>query len=174
MSTQGENKIDKVKQASLTLEDSDKEAEHSSAFEINNYAGESATRKPNALLVDCGATTHIINHESKFSKFDDIFAPEKHYVESADGTRSNNVALKRGDVEITIMDTTGKCVNATLKNALYIPTYPQNIFSVQAATERGASVSFNPDSAELVYKTRMILTLTLLIIHVTKRVGMKS
>ena len=64
--------------------------------------------------------------------------------------RSNNVALKRGDVEITIMDTTGKCVNATLKNALYIPTYPQNIFSVQAATERGASVSFNPDSAELV------------------------
>ena len=30
--------------------------------------------------------------------------------------------------------------------------YPQNIFSVQAATERGASVSFNPDSAELVYK----------------------
>ena len=50
------------------------------------------------------------------------------------------------------MDTTGKRVNATLKNALYIPTYPQNIFSVQAATERGASVSFNPDSAELVYK----------------------
>ena len=51
------------------------------------------------------------------------------------------MALKRGDVEITIMDTTGKFVNATL-----------NIFSVQAATERGASVSFNPDSAELVYK----------------------
>ena len=62
------------------------------------------------------------------------------------------MALKRGDVEITIMDTTGKCVNATLKIALYIPTYPQNIFSVQAATERGASVNFNPDSAELVYK----------------------
>ena len=148
----GKNKTDKVKQASETLEDSDKEAEHSFAFEINNYAGESATRKPNALLVDCGATTHIINDESKFSKFDDKFAPEKHYIELADGTRSNNVAFKRGDVEVTIMDTTGKCVKATLKNALYIPTYPQNIFSVQAATERGASVSFNPDSAELVYK----------------------
>ena len=95
--------------------------------------------------MDCGATTHIINDESKFSKFDDKFAPEKHYIELADGTRSNNVALKRGDVEITIMDTTGNRVNVTLKNALYIPTYPQNIFSVQAATERGASVSFNPD-----------------------------
>ena len=146
----GKNKTDKVKQASETLEDSDEEAEHSFAFEINNYAGESATRKPNALLVDCGATTRIINDESKFSKFDDKFTPEKHYIELADGTRSNNVALKRGDVEIIIMDTTGKCVNATLKNALYIPTYPQNIFSVQAATERDASVSFNPDSAELV------------------------
>ena len=174
MSTQRENKTDKVKQASETLEDFDSEAEHSFAFEIN---------KPNALLVDCGATTHIINDESKFSNFDDKFAPEKHYIELADGTRSNNVALKRGDVEITIMDTTGKRVNATLKNALYIPTYPQNIFSVQAATERGASVSFNPDSAELVYKDgtkfniekqRTRMTLTLLTICVTRRVGMKS
>ena len=78
------NKTDKVKQASETLEDADKEAEHSFAFEINNYAGESATRKPNAVLVDCGATTHIINDESKFSKFDDKFAPEKHYIELAD------------------------------------------------------------------------------------------
>ena len=134
------------------MEDSDKEAEHSFAFEINTHAGDSATKRPNALLVDCGATTHIINDQSKFRKFDDKFAPEKHYIELADGTRSNNVTLKRGDVEITIMDTTGNRVNVKLKNALYIPTYPQNIFSVQAATERGASVSFNPDSAELVYK----------------------
>ena len=94
------------------------------------------TKKPNALLVDCGAIANIINDESKLSKFDDKFTPEKHYIELADGTRSNNVALTRGDVEITIMDTTGKRVNATLKNALYIPTYRQNIFSVQAATER--------------------------------------
>lgn len=48
---------------------------------------------------------------------------------------ANNVALKRGDVEITIMDTTGKRVNVILKNALYIPTYPQNIFSVPASCD---------------------------------------
>lgn len=48
--------------------------------------GESATKKPNALLVDCDATTHIINNESKFSKFADKFIPEKHYIELADGT----------------------------------------------------------------------------------------
>ena len=146
------NKTDKVSRASETLEDCDEEVEHSFAFETNAYVNGSTTGKPNALLVDCGATTHIINDESKFSKFDDKFTPEKHYIELADGTRSNNVALKRGDVEITIMDTTGRYVSATLKNALYIPAYPQNIFSVQAATERGASVTFISDSAELVYK----------------------
>ena len=73
--------------------------------------------------MDCGATAHIINDGSKFSKFDDKFVPEKHYIELADGTPSNNVALNRGDVEIIIKDTTGKYVRATLKNALYIPTY---------------------------------------------------
>ena len=36
-----------------------------------------------------------------------------------------------------------------LKNALYIPSYKQNIFSVEAATERGASVSFTPNYAKL-------------------------
>ena len=116
-------KIDKVKKASGTSGDPDEEVGHSFA---NAHVSERGTGKLNALLVDCGATTHIINDESKFNKFNDHFTPDKHYIELADGTRSNNVALKRGDVEITIMDTTGKLVNASL-NALYIPTYPQNI-----------------------------------------------
>ena len=38
-----------------------------------------------------------------------------------------------------------------LKNALLFPTFPHNTFSVQAATERGASVHFKPNSVELVY-----------------------
>ena len=125
----GKNKTDKVKKASGTSGDQDEEVEHSFVFETNAHASERATGKANALLVYCGATTHIINDESKFNRVDDNFTPDKHYIELADGTRSNNVALKRGDVEITIMDTTGKLVNASLKNALYIPTYPQNIFS---------------------------------------------
>ena len=65
----GKNKTDKVKQASETLGDSVNEVEHSFAFEINNYMGESATRRPNALLVDCGATTHSINDESKLMTY---------------------------------------------------------------------------------------------------------
>ena len=102
--------------------------------------------------MDCGATAHIITDQSKFSSFDQTFRPESHYIELADGTRSNNVALKRGNVNLPITDSTGRCVNASLKNALYIPSYPQDIFSVQAATEKGASVIFHPQSAELISK----------------------
>ena len=101
--------------------------------------------------VDCGATTHVTDM-SKFTKFDDTLKPDKHFVEFANGTRANNVALKRGDVDITIIDCTGTPVKATLQNALSIPSYPQDIFSVQAETERDASVTFQPDSAMLTYK----------------------
>ena len=61
----GKNRTDKVKKASGTSRDPDEEVEH---------ASERATGKPNALLVDCGATTHIINDKSKFNKFDDNLA----------------------------------------------------------------------------------------------------
>ena len=53
-----------------------------------------------------------------------------------------------------IKDVDGKYVKATLTNALFIPSYPQNIFSVQAATDKGASVTFQPNSAMLMYKNK--------------------
>jgi len=88
---------------------------------------------------------------SKFKKFDDTFKPDKHFIELANGARANKVALKRGDVDITIVDSSGTPLKATLRNALFITSYPQDIFSVRAATERAASVAFQPDSAELMY-----------------------
>ena len=68
----------------------------------------------------------------------------------ADGTRSNNVAKKRGTFVISIRNQNGNFVTATLENTLYIPSYPQCIFSVQAATQKGAKVNFKDDSAELI------------------------
>ena len=38
-----------------------------------------------------------------------------------------------------------------LKNALYIPTFKQNIFSVQVATKNGAHISFEHDNCQLIY-----------------------
>ena len=113
--------------------------EHSFAFKINFNDG--SENQAGWLLVDCGATAHIITDESCFTKFDGTFRPSEHYVELADGSRANNVALKRRDAVVTLQDKKGRLVEATLQNTLYIPSYPQNIFSVQAATEKGATVT---------------------------------
>ena len=143
----GRNNVDRVNEVVGTKKvDS---TEHSFAFGASTPDGKILGRA-NTWLVDCGATTHIINDERMFSKFDASFQQEKHFIELANGEKHNNIALKR-EVNFMIMDTSGKCVKACLKNALFVPTFPHNIFSVQAATERGASVHFKADSAELVY-----------------------
>ncbi|KAL5012489.1 hypothetical protein ScPMuIL_011040 [Solemya velum] len=142
------NQKDKVKQAV----DSNLNDEYSFAFEVSDSSA-SSIRSGN-LLVDCGATAHIVTDKSKFVSFDKSFKPDKHFIELADGTRNKNVALQRGHSEaiIGIKDDQGSVVKAVLKNALLIPSYPQDIFSVQAATEVGASVMFTPDSAVLRHK----------------------
>ena len=103
-----------------------------------------------AILVDCGATAHIINDESKFIHIDETFDPEDHFIELADGTRCNNVAKKKGTAVIYIQDEDGKLCKSSLNNTLFIPSYPQNIFSVRAAAENGANIQLRADSGELV------------------------
>ena len=44
------------------------------------------------------------------------------------------------------VDSRGEYVDIVLTNALYVPTFPHKIFSVQAATSKGASVYFQPSS----------------------------
>ena len=104
------------------------------------------------LLVDCGATTHIVNDLAQFICFDKNFNPDEHYIELADGSRSNNIALKKGMAKVTLQGTNGKAYNIGLENCLYIPSYKQNIFSVHAATEKGASVEFSNNAGSLTTK----------------------
>ena len=92
---------------------------------------------------------HIINDEKYFISFDERYVPEKHFIELADGSRSNNVAKKRGTAVVGIKDENGITRKAKLKNALFVPSYPQKIFSVQAATETGAEIHFDSNKAEL-------------------------
>lgn len=49
-------------------------------------SGKATSRKPTTLLVDCGATAHIITDTSRFMKVDDTFNPDKHITEFANGT----------------------------------------------------------------------------------------
>lgn len=72
------------------------DAEHSDAFKVKETDFYLPCDK--IFLVECDATTHTINYDSYFVFIDDNFNPYGHFIELADGTRSNNVAKKRGTV----------------------------------------------------------------------------
>ena len=54
--------------------------------------------------MDCGATAHIINDGSKFVKFDDEFDSDNHFIELADGSRTNSIVEGRGKAQVFIHD----------------------------------------------------------------------
>ena len=145
---QHNNKGEKVKVAD--------EVSHYHTFNFKVGEGENCNavhnKKVCSFLVDSGCTSHIVIKDSGFIDFDDTFEPENHFIELADGRKSNNVALKRGSVKINLTDTAGKTYDSILNNCLYIPSYPENIFSIKAATLKGSSINFHPNYAELVTK----------------------
>ena len=138
---------DRVNQLKVSQEEDEA---HSFVFKISTSVDQKTNDVHSRLLVDCGATAHIVTDERRFINFDDTFNPAKHFIELADGSKASNVALKRGEVRVTFQNTRGQRVTGTLSNVLFVPTYPQDIFSVQAATEKGAQITFQPDSAKLV------------------------
>ena len=96
------------------------------------------------LLSDTGATSHIINDKSKFVDFDSKFDPSTHFIELADGSRAN-VVLGKGNAKVKLFDVNGILQDVVLNNALYIPSYNQNIFSVPAAIDKGATITLDKD-----------------------------
>ena len=54
----------------------------------------------------------------------------------------SNLAELREDILVSMRDNSGNFVNSTLKNALYIPSFPVDIFSVPSATEKGQFCNF--------------------------------
>ena len=97
---------DAVKNAQYQPErDEPEHGQGSFIFKVSNEPAESNVESLKAsLLVDCGATTHIVNDKNKFTSFDENFNPEVHFIELADGTRRNNIALGRGDANILLHD----------------------------------------------------------------------
>ena len=90
--------------------------------------------------MDTGATSHIVNDSSKFINFDDNFDPNIHFMELADGSKSN-VVVGKGNAKVKLYDVKGNLHDVMLYNVLYIPSYNQNIFSVSAEVGRGGSVN---------------------------------
>jgi len=100
------------------------------------------------LLVDTGATSHIVTDRNKFLTIDPNFDASNHYIELADGSRSRIVTCK-GDASVTLTDSSGTDRNILLKNALCVPSFKQDIFSVHAATQQGVRVKFSQHSSNL-------------------------
>ena len=69
------------------------------------------------LMVDCGATSHIVTDIAKFRGFDDEFQAGTHCIELADGTRCKGVAERRGDAEVFLMDSRGHHLKTVLTRA---------------------------------------------------------
>ena len=91
----------------------------------------------------------------RFKNFDNSFQPDNHFIELADGTKTNTpFALKRGDAEICLVNANGNTESVTLKGALFIPSYPQDIFSVKSATANGVAITFKKNKNELIHKNR--------------------
>lgn len=125
------------------------------AFRLSDMAADvqpSQDVNVRGLMVDCGATSHIVTDLAKFKCFNGEFKAESHCVELADGTRCSGVAERRGDAVVCLTDSTGRQLRTTLKDALYIPSYPQDIFSVKAATASDATVIFKKGEDILIHR----------------------
>ena len=117
---------------------------HSFVFTFNEQELSTRGKTTPNLLLDSGATSHIIVDREKFIDFDGKFNASSHFIELADGTKAN-VCLGRGNARVKFYDINGKLRDMVLDNALYIPSYKQNIFSVSAAIAKGASVSLEKE-----------------------------
>lgn len=103
-------------------------------------------------MVDAGATSHMVNHVNKFKSFDETFRPKSHTVESADGTKCTGMAQKRGTAIIYLLDNRGQQQKAQLRDALYMPSYQHNIFSVARATKGGTILTFKREDSHMTTK----------------------
>ena len=104
----------------------------------------------NNFLIDCGATAHIVCDKDKFVKFDDNFDSKNHIIELADNSRHQGIVVARGDAQIFLNDSHGIKREVILKDTLCIPSYKQDIISVNSLTNKGIKVIFGQDYAKMV------------------------
>ena len=133
------------KDTAKTVSDDSKDASFTFKVTVDNFN----SIRDNSLLVDTGATPHLLNEKSASLKFDDKFKPEYHYIELADGSGACGIVSAKGRAKVLLHDLEGVAHEVFLEDALYTPSYKQNIFSVQAAVNKGGDVNLTPNSSEL-------------------------
>ena len=87
-------------------------AEDSSfVFKINDRP--QRTVESRRIMVDTGATSLIKRDIEGFKNFNDSFQPDNHFIELAYGTKTNGVALRRGDADICLVNANGNMESVT-------------------------------------------------------------
>ena len=121
-------------------------------FMVNSQTTNDIKRESSSpqILVDSGATVHILNDKRYFESFNQNFNSKNHVIELANGTKIEGNAQAQGNAKITIYDSNNQAHSVQLLNTLYIPNFKHNIFSVSAATKHGANISFNKYSGQMV------------------------
>ena len=112
------------------------------------YKVESNEIKSNGLLVDTGASSHILCSDTYFQDFDKTFEPAATFLELADGSKHNNLIQGRGTASIPLYDVTGRQRMVILYNALYVPSFTRNILSLFEAVRAGIQFYLNNPGQE--------------------------
>ena len=108
---------------------------------------------PHDILMDTGASVHIICDKNLFSKLNP-FDSETSLLEMADGSKNRNVIEGSGTAKIPVQDIKGNNLNVTLKNALYVPSFNKNIISISLAIKDGYKFNFNDVGKECMINSK--------------------
>src|SRR6218665_2985247 len=84
--------VEKIKTMSVTENQPTDAKPNSFAFKVSECQSVGQA----SLLVDCGATTHIVTDKSKFVRFEQNFKSSGHCIELAYGSRSTGLVQGRG------------------------------------------------------------------------------
>lgn len=136
------------------MEKGEQDGDQTHPFDVKHAKIEQSLSNINldCIMVDARATLHIVNDFAKFKSFDDSFQAETHSVELADGTKCEGVAQRKGTAIVYLLDNTGRYHRAELRDALYISSYPHDIFSVARATNGGATITFKKGDSHMLTK----------------------
>ena len=103
----------------------------------------------NKYLVDSGATHHIITDKSKFVSLDCDYDPQKHNLMLANGTTEYGKIKGKGLAYIVANDESGNPQCIRLCDALYVPSFTQNILSVMSLVNNGMQLFMKKNEVKL-------------------------
>ena len=69
------------------------------AFRVCSFGDDVRKNYLDNLLVDCGATAHIICDKNKFTHFDEKFDATAHIIELADEARTTGAVVGKGNAK---------------------------------------------------------------------------